>query len=217
MNVNFFKEWAPVLMPVISLILGLILTLILSIIKQNKKNKYIKTKLDFLEKENSETKLDFKLYKEKTDAFVFDLKIDLKKATDENILLLKKMEMYQHGSNIEYNRELEEKLNEYLKQSDALSNELLDLKEKYAEQSKQLIALKVENERLNQKIKFFEMEKVEQLAFLDQIKKAQDLINKIKFNPSQTTNDIVDYALKTNSEETNNSQDSQKKVKATIY
>ncbi|BDX52593.1 hypothetical protein JPM7_2000 [Metamycoplasma equirhinis] len=191
MRADFIKEWAPVLMPILSLLLGLCLTLILTAIKQSKKNKYIRSKLDFLEKENSDNKLDFRLYKEKTDAFIFDLKIDLKKATDENMLLIKKLEMYKTNSSVEYNKELEDKLKEYLKQSDTLSNELLALKEKYAEQSKELIALKIENEQLNKKIKFFEMEKVEQLAFLEQIKKAQELINNIKLSGSESANKLA--------------------------
>ena len=85
MKTQFIKDWAPILMPILSALLGLILTLILTAIKQSKKNKYIKNKLDFLEKENSDNKLDFKLNKEKTHAIIFDLKIDLKKATDQNI------------------------------------------------------------------------------------------------------------------------------------
>ena len=219
MKTQFIKDWAPILMPILSALLGLILTLILTAIKQSKKNKYIKNKLDFLEKENSDNKLDFKLYKEKTDAFIFDLKIDLKKATDENVLLIKKLEMYQKNSNIEYNKELEAKLNEYLKQSDTLSNELLALKEKYAEQSKQLIAIKTENEQLIKKIKFFELEKTEQLAFWNQIKKAQELINNIKLNGAEATNNIAKEIVENVAEQKsqNEAMEENSKVKATIY
>ena len=187
------KEWLPVFMPIIALLLGLLLTLIFTSIKQSKKNKFIRSKLEFLEKENTDNKLDFKLYKEKQEAWAFDMKVDLKKATDENALLIKKIGMYESGSNVEYNKELEAKLKEYMMSSDTLSNELLRYKNIAAESDNTIKKLMFENEQLKTKINLLEKQLSEQVNWIDQIKKFENALSNLKFpqKPASVTEKAV--------------------------
>lgn len=197
------KEWLPVFMPIISLLLGLLLTLIFTSIKQSKKNKFIRSKLEFLEKENTDNKLDFKLYKEKQEAWAFDMKVDLKKATDENALLIKKIGMYESGSNVEYNKELEAKLKEYMMSSDTLSNELLRYKNIVAESDNTIKKLMFENEQLKTKINLLEKQLSEQVNWIDQIKKFENALSNLKFpqKPTSITENVVLEASSTQDKE----------------
>ncbi|KDE44279.1 hypothetical protein PT306_00775 [Metamycoplasma hyosynoviae] len=213
------KEWIPIVIPLITSLIGLILTIIFTSIAQSKKVKYIKTRVEFLERENANINLDFKLYKEKTDNWAFDMKIDLKKALDENMLLVKKIEMYKTNSNIEYNQELENKLKEYLKTSDALSNELLKQKDINTELSITLESYKFQNEQLLNKVNFLENELNQESNFLNNLKKFEEAFQALKFKrPENET-------FKPNPSETNNEKAIDKKfeetpkdsVKATIY
>ncbi|KDE45428.1 hypothetical protein PT312_01790 [Metamycoplasma hyosynoviae] len=175
------KEWIPIVIPLITSLIGLILTIIFTSIAQSKKVKYIKTRVEFLERENANINLDFKLYKEKTDNWAFDMKIDLKKASDENMLLIKKIEMYKTNSNVEYNQELENKLREYLKASDTLSNELLKQKDINTELSITLESYKFQNEQLQNKVSFLEKELNQQSNFLNNLKKFEQTFQTLKF------------------------------------
>lgn len=173
------KEWLPLFMPLISLFLGLTLTLILTAIKQAKKNKFTRSKLEFLEKENNDLKLDFKLYKEKSEAWAFDMKVDLKKAQDLAALKDKKIEMLEKNSNVEYNKELEQKLTEYMKSTDTLSNEVLRYKEIIAEANTAIKKLQFENSQLKEKIALLDKELKEQENWDEQIKKFESLLNNL--------------------------------------
>ncbi|MDC8900393.1 hypothetical protein PR259_02220 [Metamycoplasma hyosynoviae] len=193
------KEWIPIVIPLITSLIGLILTIIFTSIAQSKKVKYIKTRVEFLERENANINLDFKLYKEKTDNWAFDMKIDLKKASDENMLLIKKIEMYKTNSNVEYNQELENKLSEYLKASDTLSNELLKQKDINTELSITLESYKFQNEQLQNKVSFLEKELNQQSNFLNNLKKFEQTFQTLKFpekvsQPKPPINENIDLS-----------------------
>ncbi|MDC8920543.1 hypothetical protein [Metamycoplasma hyosynoviae] len=193
------KEWIPIVIPLITSLIGLILTIIFTSIAQSKKVKYIKTRVEFLERENANINLDFKLYKEKTDNWAFDMKIDLKKASDENMLLIKKIEMYKTNSNVEYNQELENKLSEYLKASDTLSNELLKQKDINTELSITIESYKFQNEQLQNKVSFLEKELNQQSNFLNNLKKFEQTFQTLKFpekvsQPKPPINENIDLS-----------------------
>lgn len=182
---NTIKEWLPLFMPLISLFFGLTLTMIFTAIKQAKKNKITRAKLEVLEKENSDLKLDFKLYKEKTEAWAFDMRVDLKKAQDTATLKDKKIEMLEKNSSVEYNKELEAKLSEYMKSTDTLSNEVLRYKEIIAEANNAIKKLQFENAQLKEKIALLDKELKDQTNWDDQLKKFEDILKNLKLKKQE--------------------------------
>ncbi|SYV90128.1 Uncharacterised protein, partial [Metamycoplasma alkalescens] len=110
------------------------------------------------------------------------MKVDLKKALDENTLLIKKIEMYKNNSSVEYNKELEDKLNDYLKTSDELSNELLKVKNDKAELLHRIEIVTFENRKLKMKVGTLEQELDKQVSFMENVKKFEESIKNFNFS-----------------------------------
>lgn len=200
---NKIIDLMPVFIPLITSFIGLVLTVIFTSLNHTKKMKYLRNRIDTLEKENNDINLNFKFYKEKMDNWAFDMKVDLKKAMDENTLLIKKLEMYKNNNSVEYNRELEKKLQDYLKSSDALSNELLKVKNLNVELVHRIDELTFENNKLKEKLGILEKELDKQVNFIETVKKFEDAVKNFDFSkkeetpketaPSQPKSDFRDY------------------------
>ncbi|PZV98710.1 hypothetical protein [Metamycoplasma auris] len=184
---NKIIDLLPVFIPLITSFIGLVLTVIFTSLNHTKKMKYLRNRIDTLEKENNDINLNFKLYKEKMDNWAFDMKVDLKKAVDENTLLIKKLEMYKNNNSVEYNRELEKKLQDYLKSSDTLSNELLKVKNLNVELVHKIEELTFENNKLKEKLGLLEKELDKQVSFIENVKKFEDAIKNFDFSKKEET------------------------------